>query len=149
MGNGSLIHKLVHSFLQNLLPDIVLPLPLSGRAFRGLRMGINLKWEREFVYGKFEFEVIKAIQDFVKPGNVVYDVGAHVGYFTLLMAKLVGPRGYCFAFEPSPQISRRLEENIRKNRKKLHASIQIMEMALFDEVGKRDFFWAGVPLRGG
>lgn len=48
-----------------------------------------------------EPEVEKAFLDRLKPGDVVYDVGANIGWFSLLAARRVGPRGAVIAFEPS------------------------------------------------
>jgi FkbM family methyltransferase len=51
----------------------------------------------------------------LKPGMTVIDGGAHVGYFTCLAARLVGPRGLVLAFEPSPRNSALLVANIWRN----------------------------------
>jgi protein-L-isoaspartate O-methyltransferase len=42
------------------------------------------------------------IEYFVRPGDVVLDVGAHIGYYTLLLSRLVGDQGRVYAFEPDP-----------------------------------------------
>ena len=41
----------------------------------------------------------------VRPGDVVFDVGANLGAYTMLFAQWVGPAGGCFAFEPAPEPS--------------------------------------------
>jgi FkbM family methyltransferase len=51
----------------------------------------------------------------VSAGQVVADVGAHVGYFTILMADLVGPTGRVHAFEPNRRLFGLLENNISVN----------------------------------
>lgn len=51
----------------------------------------------------------------IKPGMLCFDVGAHIGYFTLLMAKHAGPSGKVYAFEPHPEHHARLKENVEIN----------------------------------
>jgi FkbM family methyltransferase len=51
----------------------------------------------------------------VKAGDVVLDLGANIGYFTLLAASLVGERGRVYAFEPEPTNFRYLRKNIEMN----------------------------------
>jgi len=58
---------------------------------------INAYW-----LGSYELEVQLTLQRLLRPGDVFYDVGANVGFFTVLGARLVGPRGRVFAFEPVP-----------------------------------------------
>ena len=48
-------------------------------------------------------------------GDTVIDLGAHLGVFTVVMARLVGPNGHVFSFEPTPQTRRVLEETVRLN----------------------------------
>lgn len=65
--------------------------------------------------GFWEIWVTEAIAALVKPGMVVADVGANLGYFTLLMADLVSPGGHVHAFEPNPALLRRLRRNVAVN----------------------------------
>lgn len=51
----------------------------------------------------------------IRPGMTVVDCGAHVGYYTCLAARLVGPRGLVVAFEPSPRNHELLLANVWRN----------------------------------
>jgi FkbM family methyltransferase len=61
-----------------------------------------------------------SLTDFIKsalsPGDVFIDVGAHVGYFTLLASRRVGPTGTVLAVEPNPVAATELEENVKRSR---------------------------------
>ena len=46
----------------------------------------------------------------------VFDVGSHVGYYTLLLAKKVGDQGKIFAFEPQPKLAKGLKSSLELNR---------------------------------
>src|ERR1035437_5837216 len=50
--------------------------------------------------GTFEFDKQKLIAAAIKPGSVVYDLGAHVGFYSLLAGIQAGPEGKVFCFEP-------------------------------------------------
>jgi FkbM family methyltransferase len=63
-------------------------------------------------YGPQETRLLHAL---LEPGMTVADVGANWGYFTLLAASLVGPRGRVLALEPEPRLFELLEENVRLN----------------------------------
>lgn len=65
--------------------------------------------------GYWEMWVTEAIAQLVHPGMVVADIGANLGYFTLLMAELVGPQGTVHAFEPNPQMVARLTRSLDVN----------------------------------
>ena len=82
---------------------------------KGYRMRLEWQSFKAFVFGTYEREVTRTLLEIVQPGWVVFDVGAHIGYLALLLAKLVGPGGKVIAFEPSPGNFRTLEENIRMN----------------------------------
>src|SRR5579871_2994906 len=53
-------------------------------------------------YGIYEESLTEAFLYLVKPGQVVVDIGMHIGYYTTLFACLVGPEGQVHAFEPTP-----------------------------------------------
>ena len=56
------------------------------------------------------------LKQIVKPGMRVVDIGANIGYYTLLMARLTGPKGDIIAFEPDPDNYRLLTKNINDTR---------------------------------
>jgi len=58
--------------------------------------------------GYWEMWLTEALAQVIKPGMVAVDIGANLGYFTLLMADLVGPCGAVHAFEPNPAMAARL-----------------------------------------
>src|SRR5579872_858624 len=60
-------------------------------------------------------EITAIFQEILKPGDFIVDIGANVGYFSLLAATLVGPSGHVIAFEPNPEIFSRLKANIARN----------------------------------
>jgi len=67
------------------------------------------------LHGRYEEGETRFVQQRVRPGDVVFDVGAHVGYFTLLFARGVGPGGRVFAFEPHPDNRALLVHNLAAN----------------------------------
>jgi FkbM family methyltransferase len=52
----------------------------------------------------------------IREGMRAVDVGANIGYFTLLFARLVGPTGHVYAFEPEPRNFELLQRNVARNR---------------------------------
>lgn len=53
--------------------------------------------------GTYERHVQRLFCERIHPGDVVLDIGANVGFFTLLASKLAGPDGHVHAFEPVPR----------------------------------------------
>ena len=70
----------------------------------------------------------------VKPGNVVLDIGANIGYFSLLFAKWTGGTGAVHAFEPFPNTIRRFRRNLELN-PLLKSVVRLHETAISNTVG--------------
>ena len=68
-----------------------------------------------FYEGLSEPDVEEFCLRFLDPGMVFFDIGAHIGKYTLLCARAVGPRGQVHAFEPNPDLSRLLQLNLDGN----------------------------------
>ncbi len=56
------------------------------------------------------------IRDYLKENDVVYDIGANIGYFSLEFARCVGKHGKVLSFEPHPDIFKVLERNVHRNK---------------------------------
>ena len=59
--------------------------------------------------------VIEALEQHLAPGDTVLDIGAHIGSLTVPMARLIGPEGTVYAFEPQRKIYRELVHNLELN----------------------------------
>jgi FkbM family methyltransferase len=86
--------------------------------------------------GTFERYEQELLMRLTRPGDVVFDIGANVGFYTLLAAHLVGDRGSVVAFEPAARnvgyLRRHLELNALTN-------VRVLEAAVGDRVGTAVF----------
>lgn len=87
-----------------------------------------------FMFGTYEPFMQKAFVKFVRPGSVVYDVGSHAGYHTVLCALLVGSTGSTVAFEPNPANFRSVIQQLELNS---FGQVTLSSFALSDQCGKR------------
>lgn len=86
--------------------------------------------------GSYEFEKQLQFSKQVAEGNIVYDVGAHVGFYTLLASTLVGDTGHVFAFEPFPPNMTYLCRHLELNR---ISNVTPFELALSNDTGLSSF----------
>jgi FkbM family methyltransferase len=66
--------------------------------------------------GKYEPATTRAFREILKEGDTVVDVGANIGYFSLLSSRLVGGKGCVIAFEPEPHNIESFRRNVTLNR---------------------------------
>lgn len=74
--------------------------------------------EQGFALGKYEKEVSEAIDKILRPGDVFFDVGANVGWDTLIASKKVGQSGIVISFEPGESNLQLLRKNIANNKRR-------------------------------
>lgn len=96
--------------------------------------------------GIHEPETTNYLKTNVKPGSTVVDIGANVGYFTLLFARLVGDSGRVIAFEPDERVFPILKENVRMNN---YHNISLDRRAVSDCDGQQKFFISSHLSRSG
>jgi FkbM family methyltransferase len=82
---------------------------------QGIWLHLNPRTGRDYFYGNVESEVQTVLQKYLRPGMTVYDIGANIGFFSLLAARLVSATGRVTAFEADPEIVARLRENVERN----------------------------------
>lgn len=89
-----------------------------------------------FVGTGFEEGETKLLRRLAKPGMQVIDVGANIGFYTVLLGKLVGKTGHVWSFEPFPPAVNYLKQNIELN--KLN-NITVIEKAVAEKEDALDF----------
>lgn len=90
--------------------------PTTAKTFWGRRMAIALPEEVSIAihrYGFVDYDLTAYLLSHLRPGATVLDVGAHIGYYTMLTSALVGPDGRVTAFEPTPSTLSVLRTNAR------------------------------------
>lgn len=86
--------------------------------------------------GTYEPEQTALFVRHVGPGGTFLDVGAHVGFYTLLGSRQVGPGGSVWAFEPDPTNARFLREHVRLNNAD---NVHVEQAAVAGEEGSARF----------
>lgn len=99
-------------------PLRLIPSELTARVLQGPLKG--LKWttgsgNHGYWLGSYENDRQRELASLLRDGMVVYDIGAHVGYYTLLSSLCVGSTGQVYAFEPLPRNLRYLQRHIELN----------------------------------
>ena len=118
--------------LSNLRPErMVCSLP-GGERIRLLPSLRQVTWNAD------EYD---AFRRDVRPGDVVFDVGANLGAYTLLFAQWVGAQGRVFAFEPAPQPYQGLRQLLDANA--LASRVTPMQAAVSAVEGTATFFASG------
>ena len=93
-------------------------------------------------YGTYEKLEAKVMEEKIKGGNIVVDVGANIGLHTLNMARIVGNTGQVFAFEPDPSNFKILGKNVKVNNYK---NIILEQKAVGDKHGRATLYHADNP----
>jgi FkbM family methyltransferase len=78
----------------------------------------------------------RVFSKYLKPGMRVLDLGANIGYYTLLASIKVGKNGKIIAFEPSPQNLKLIKASLKKNS---ISNVVVVEAAVSDFVGRSSF----------
>lgn len=86
--------------------------------------------------GSYERPQTRLFERTIRPGATVLDVGAHVGYYTLLAAELAGERGRIRAYEPDPRNAGCLRRHVRLNRLGM---VEVIEAAVAERDGVAAF----------
>jgi FkbM family methyltransferase len=114
--------------------------PFVARTVFGRRIaGDTRDMIQQYVYyfGVWEPDLTAWISRQLRPGDVFVDVGANVGYYSLLAATLVSNTGAVIAIEASPTVFRQLEANLARNRA---VNVRAVNVAASDQRGQVQLF---------
>jgi FkbM family methyltransferase len=98
---------------------------------------------RLYFFDVWEPALTRFMRERVRPGAVVADIGANIGYYTLLLSRLVGPGGHVYAIEPSPEIRLRLDDALHRN---AVGNVTVVPYGISDRCERRAFTIASANL---
>ncbi len=113
---------------------VVLPIQGSLMALRLDDPGLSRVLIRD---GIREREHTQLIHEEIHPGMVGVDLGANLGYYALMEARIVGPKGKVFAVEPVPHNVAVLQRNVELNH---YTNMEVHQMAISDECGEAEMW---------
>jgi len=107
--------RLVRGMLNRAAPAAPAEVTIAAGGASGFKMRLDLHLEKDYWLGTYETDLQAAVADLIRPGWTVYDVGANIGYVTLILAKKTAPDGRIFAFEALPANLERLRAHVAMN----------------------------------
>jgi len=114
------------------------------KKIQGNKMYIDLRNPRLsyplIKYGVWEEDTTRWLKESLKEGMTVIDIGANIGYFALIEARMVGDKGKVYAIEPDPRNIRLLKKNIEINN--FSHIIKVYSVAISDQNGTDKFYLA-------
>ncbi len=101
----------------------------------GVASGVKFNagaYNPETALGTYEMPVQEVFSQYLKPGDIFYDIGANVGFFTIVAAKIVGSTGKVYAFEPEAVNAATVRRNAQINN---YAHVTVVEKAVSRTTG--------------
>ena len=88
-----------------------------------------------YYFGFYEANLTNFMINALREGDTFVDIGAHVGFYSMLGSSLVGPEGSVLSFEPTPRTFAELSKNASQK-----ANIAVFNSAVLDEETEIEFF---------
>ena len=104
--------------------------------FKGIRLSIFPEFNLYLLYRNIEPDFQKILKKNISEGDTVFDIGANIGYVSVVLSKLVGDKGKVFSFEAIPHTSTEFLVNINLNN---CTNITLIQKALSNENKKVTF----------
>ncbi len=140
-----LLARLIRGSINSSVDEGLSVIQVAAGDLKGYKVLLDLKAEKSRWLGTYEPELQAALRDFLRPGSVVYDVGANIGYVTLMMAHHSGSRGRVFAFEALPANVERIQKNVALNDPSTGlgqrlSNVTVVPAAVIDKTGPVSFY---------
>jgi FkbM family methyltransferase len=107
--------RLIRGGLNRAAPTGLSQVKIAAGDLAGYTLLLDMQTEKDYWLGTYEPDLQAALHELVQPGAVIYDVGANIGYVSLLLAKAAGETGKVYAFEALPDNAERWRKNVELN----------------------------------
>lgn len=130
--------RLIRRGLNRAAPAGLTEVRVAAGDLAGFTLLLDMQTEKDYWLGTYEPDLQSALRELIAPGWVIYDVGANIGYVSLLLAKAAGEGGRVFAFEALPANVERLRRNVDLNG--MAARVTVVAAAVTQAAGPVRFF---------
>jgi len=124
LGNNKIIKKIKRFIFMKTKPEFII--------VNGNKMYLDKLDSMRILTQEFEPIETRLVKEKIKKGETVLDIGANIGYYTLIFSKLVGPKGKVFSFEPDIENFKILKKNVKVNNCK---NVILVNKAVSDKNG--------------
>ena len=107
--------RLIRGGLNRAAPSGLSEARVAAGGLAGFTLLLDMQNEKDYWLGTYEPELQALLHELVPPGAIIHDVGANIGYISLLLAEAAGETGRVFAFEALPSNVERLRRNLELN----------------------------------
>jgi FkbM family methyltransferase len=125
--------RFIRRGLNRAAPPGLAEVKVAGGDLAGLTLLLDMQAEKDYWLGTYEPELQAALRTLIPAGAAVYDVGANIGYVSLLLAKAAGEAGRVYAFEALPANVERLRRNMALN--SIGARVEVIARAVTGAAG--------------
>ena len=106
---------LIRGGLNRAAPTGLTQVRVAAGDLAGYTIRLDMQIDKDYWLGTYEPELQAALRELIQPGAFIYDVGANIGYVSLLLAKAAGESGHVYAFEALPGNVEQWRQNIALN----------------------------------
>jgi FkbM family methyltransferase len=129
--------RFIRRMLNRAAPVGLTTVKVASGILEGYVLNLDMQTEKDYWLGTYEMDLQTSLRNLVKPGMVAYDIGANIGYISLMLAHLVGSDGSVFAFEALASNTIRWQENISLNG--LSKRMHLIHAAVADRMAPINF----------
>ena len=101
--------------LNRAAPSGLTQVKVAAGDLAGYTILLDMQIDKDYWLGTYEPELQAALRELIQPGAIIYDVGANIGYVSLLLAKAAGQTGHVYAFEALPGNAEQWRRNVALN----------------------------------
>lgn len=107
--------RLIRRGLNRAAPTGLVEVKVAAGDLAGFTVLLDMQVDKDYWLGTYEPELQSALRELIPASAVIFDVGANIGYVSLLLAKAAGEAGKIFAFEALPSNVEQLRRNLALN----------------------------------
>lgn len=137
LGSTTAAARMARPILNCLMPDGIREISVRSGLAAGLKLPIDLQQEKFYWTGTHDSHVQRAIYDNLTAGMTFWDIGAHIGFMSIIASRAVGPFGHVHAFEPFSGNFARLTNTIELNHVR---NVVPHNLAIGDRRGSAELF---------